>query len=285
MNDFLNRLERKYGKYKIPGLINYLMIAYAMGTVLGMLAPGLYYNWLSLDVSAILHGQIWRLVTFVLEPYGIGMGMSSFVGILFFLIKINIFLMIGRSLENAWGTFRFNLYFLSGYLLTILSAFVLYFAGGMIYLIGLEYIYQGMFFAFALVYPDVQFLLYFIIPIKVKWLAIFDAVVLVYQMYVYMASGYYFMAVAILIAFANFLIFFLSTRNYRRYSPKEVKRKRKYHKQVASAVSGTRHKCAICGRTELDNEQLEFRYCSKCEGNYEYCSDHLFTHEHVKRFL
>ena len=284
MNQFLNKLERKFGRYAVPNLINYLMVIYVIGTVLGVFAPGIYYAYLSLDISAILHGQVWRLFTFLLEPYGIGSGMLSFVNILFFLIKINIFLMIGRSLENTWGTFRFNLYFVSGYILLIVAA-VIMFAFGFSFPVGFEYVYQAMFFAFALLFPDVQFLLYFIIPIKIKWLAILDAVLLGWQMIQYMISGYYYIAVAILVAFGNFLVFFFSTRNYRRISPRDIKRRRTYKRQVSRPAQGPRHKCAICGRTEEDNERLEFRYCSKCQGNYEYCSDHLFSHEHVKKLL
>lgn len=284
MKQFMNKLERKYGRYAIPNLINYLMVLYTIGTVLGVFAPGIYYAYLSLDISAILHGQVWRLFTFLLEPYGIGYGTMSFVNILFFLIKINIFLMIGRSLENAWGTFWFNIYFLSGYLLSILAAVVM-FLFGLPFPVGFEYIYQAMFFAFALLFPDVQFLLYFILPIKVKWLAILDAVLLGWQMLVYLASGYYYIAIAILIAFGNFLVFFFSTRNYRRISPKEIKRKRRYKRQIAQSLQGARHKCKICGRTELDDDRLEFRYCSKCEGDYEFCSDHLFTHTHFKKYF
>ena len=282
MKQFMNKLERKYGRYAIPNLINYLMVLYTIGTVLGVFAPGIYYAYLSLDISAILHGQVWRLFTFLLEPYGIGYGTMSFVNILFFLIKINIFLMIGRSLENAWGTFWFNIYFLSGYLLSILAAVVM-FMFKLPFPVGFEYIYQAMFFAFALLFPDVQFLLYFIIPIKVKWLALLDAVLLGWQLIVYLTSGYYYIAVAILIALGNFLVFFFSTRNYRRISPREIKRKRRYKRQVARASQGARHKCSICGRTELDDDRLEFRYCSKCEGNYEFCSDHLYTHTHFKK--
>lgn len=282
MKQFMNKLERKYGRYAIPNLINYLMVLYTIGTVLGVFAPGIYYAYFSLDISAILHGQVWRLFTFLLEPYGIGYGTMSFVNILFFLIKINIFLMIGRSLENSWGTFWFNIYFLSGYLLSILAAVVM-FMFKLPFPVGFEYIYQAMFFAFALLFPDVQFLLYFIIPIKVKWLALLDAVLLGWQLIVYLTSGYYYIAVAILIALGNFLVFFFSTRNYRRISPREIKRKRRYKRQVTRASQGARHKCSICGRTEQDDDRLEFRYCSKCEGNYEFCSDHLYTHTHFKK--
>lgn len=283
MNQFLNKLERKFGRYAIPDLIKYVICIYCVGALLGLLNPMVYYNYLCLDVKAVLHGQVWRFVTFLIEPSEWLSGGFSMLGILFFVFKVNIFLMCGRSLEQAWGTFRFNMFFFSGVILNIVAAFIIYFATGMPYLIGIEYIYQAMFFAFAILYPDVQFLIYFIIPIKVKWLAILDGVLMVYGVIQYMRIGAYYMAAAILVAFANFLIFFLSSRNYKRFSPKQVKRRRRFKKQVRASAAGTRHKCVICGRTELDNPDLDFRYCSKCEGNYEYCSDHLFTHEHVKR--
>ena len=92
--------------------------------------------------------------------------------------------------------------------------------------------------------------------------------------------------VTILLSLLNFLIFFLSTRNFRRMSPKEVHRRHVYRAQTAQPRRGakiSKHKCAICGRTELDDPNLTFRFCSKCEGNYEYCQDHLFTHEHIRR--
>ena len=105
-----------------------------------------------------------------------------------------------------------------------------------------------------------------------------NAALIIYSMIISSWGG----RVAIIASILNFLIFFFSTRNYRSVSPKEVHRKRTYHRQVQQPKGVTRHKCAICGRTELDDPNLEFRFCSKCNGNYEYCQDHLFTHEHVK---
>ena len=89
-------------------------------------------------------------------------------------------------------------------------------------------------------------------------------------------------ATAALVSILNFVVFFLMTRNYHRISPKVIKRKQTYKKQVRAATGSSRHKCAICGRTSEDFPELTFRYCSKCNGNYEYCQEHLFTHEHVK---
>ena len=135
-----------------------------------------------------------------------------------------------------------------------------------------------IFLAFAVCYPDMRIMLWFIIPIKMKWMAGFYAALIIYSMIISSWGG----RVAIIASILNFLIFFFSTRNYRSVSPKEVHRKRTYHRQVQQPKGVTRHKCAICGRTELDDPNLEFRFCSKCNGNYEYCQDHLFTHEHVK---
>ena len=133
--------------------------------------------------------------------------------------------------------------------------------------------------AFAVIYPNAQFRLYFIIPFKAKWMGIVDAVWMAFMFIVSNWAG----RVAIISSILNFLIFFFGTRNYRRISPKEIHRKQVYRQQMRQAQGVTKHKCAICGRTEKDGDNLQFRFCSKCEGNYEYCQDHLFTHQHIKR--
>lgn len=302
MNNWLNKMERKFGRYAVPDLIRYVVALFVAGAVLGLINPDIYYRYLSLDMNAILHGQVWRLFTYLLEPYGFSSGMGMIVSILFFLIQVNLFFMFGRSLEQAWGSFRFNMYFFSGYIFNILAALLLYLSPlhSTVYQAGFYYIYWAMFLAFATINPDMQMLLYFVIPIKVKWLAILDVVFLGYQVvsasyqglklflagYTLYAGASFSVAAAILVSVANFLIYFLGTRNYQRINPKQVRRRREFKRQTSQTgqyAGGARHRCAICGRTELDDERLDFRYCSKCEGNYEYCSDHLFTHQHVKR--
>jgi hypothetical protein len=140
------------------------------------------------------------------------------------------------------------------------------------------YLNLSLFLAYAASFPETTFYLYGLIPIKAKWMGILDAVVLLYSFF----TGGIVTKVSIVIAMLNFLLFFLGTRNYHKYSPKQVKRRKTYIKEVRTSTSGTRHRCHVCGRTELDDPNLEFRFCSKCEGNYEYCQDHLYTHEHVK---
>lgn len=203
--------------------------------------------------------------------------------------------MIGNSLERSWGAFRFNLYFFSGILFNILATVIIYAVTGRSYMLGLDFINQAMFFAFAALYPNVELLLMYILPIKVKYLGLFYAIVYGYEIYTFVSLGHWYQGIAMVLAILNFLIFFVATRNYKRISPKEYKRRANYKRQVRNAhnpdnviqfqgrTTVTRHKCAVCGRTELDDDNLEFRFCSKCDGNYEYCMDHLYTHEHVHR--
>jgi hypothetical protein len=204
-----------------------------------------------------------------------------------------LYYQLGTVLENTWGTFRFNVYIFGGMIFTVIGNFALY---GIQYLIyggvtlgmivdgvqfTMNYIFLSIFLAFATMYPDMRVLLMFIIPVKMKWMAIFYAVMTVYEVVVTNWAG----RVCIIMSLLNFIIFFLSTRNLNMYTPHEVKRRRDFRTQMRTPQykEGTpRHKCAVCGRTELDAPDLEFRYCSRCEGNYEYCSDHLFTHQHVR---
>lgn len=279
---FLNKMERKFGKFAVSNIMRYVLILYGIGTAIGFFMPGFYELFLALDFNMVLKGQVWRLVTFIMQPYPLG---GSPLSILFFLIEIYLYYSIGNALENAWGAFRFNLYLLSGIIFNIIAALICYFTFGVPYLIGLYYIFQSMFLAFAVLYPNVEFLIYMVLPIKVKWLGYLYAIVLGYEVVTSFLSGAYVQGVAILVAMMNFLIFFLWSKKGKRISPEQAKRKREFKKQVrtmSNMAGQPRHRCAICGRTEQDNPKLEFRFCSKCDGNFEYCSDHLFTHEHVK---
>lgn len=283
----LNKMERKFGKYAIPNLMKYIIVLYGVGLLIGTLSPYFYETYFSLNFSMVMKGQVWRLVTFIIPNV-------SFRDILFIAIKAYLYYMIGNSLEQAWGAFRFNLYFFSGVLFNVLAAGITYAFTKVNVSPSFEYVYGAMFFAFAALYPETKFYLYFLIPVKVKWLAWLYAALDLYTIFTFAANGYYFDIIPIVVSMANFLIFFFVSRNYKKMSPKEFQRKAKFHKQMNEGRSQgndaqfqgrnviTRHKCAVCGRTELDNDQLEFRFCSKCEGNYEYCMDHLFTHEHVK---
>ena len=144
------------------------------------------------------------------------------------------------------------------------------------------YVNMSILLLFAFTFPDIQILLMFIIPIKVKWIGIAYAVILGYNVLVSAIAGDFSTVVLIVMSLLNFLIFFLKYKRRVKITPKQMKRRVVYRAKTREVNRATRHKCAICGRTEEHGEDLEFRYCSKCNGNYEYCQDHLFTHTHVK---
>lgn len=275
--NLLNKMERKFGRYAIPHLTQYIIITYVVGYVL-MFAAKNVLGYLMLEPYYILHGQVWRLVSWLLIPPG---GFDIFTIIMLF-----FYYSIGTTLERTWGAFRYNLYIFGGILLTIIGSFVLYFilGGGTVFALYGEYfstyyISMSIFLGFALTYPNQQVMLYFIIPIKIKWLAYLDVLLLIYSMIQSTWIG----RAMIICSLLNVIVYFLMTRNLKRVSPKEIHRKRTYTKAVhKSQMKVTKHKCAVCNRTDEDGNNLEFRFCSKCNGNYEYCQDHLFTHEHVK---
>lgn len=282
--NWIDKLERKFGRFRIENLTMYVIICYVVGYFLAYFNPSLL-SMLSLEPALILRGQIWRIITWVIYP-------PSMSNVLWFVIAIVFFYYpIGTSLERTWGSFRYTLYIFSGILFSVIGAFILYFitgAYGIGSLFNTYYISLSVFLAYALSYPDMQILLWFVIPIKMKWMAIVYGVMVLYDMITYLRMGLWVYVVPIIASLLNFVLFFFSTRNMQRYNPKEVHRRREFKKAVAQsrvnpATGGiTKHKCAICGRTEKDDPNLEFRFCSKCNGNYEYCQDHLFTHQHVK---
>lgn len=281
--------------------MTYIIVLYIIGWFVQIINPSFYTSVLALDISKVLEGQVWRLVTFIIMPPS---GTNAF----FMIFTLYLYYMLGTTLERVWGAFRFNVYFFMGVLFHILAAFLIYFIWGISWPLTTYYLNMSLFFAFACVYPDMEFLLFFIVPIKVKWLAILDGI----YFGATIIFGFFFdiifggldintqirivnillefgivpikqIAVAALVSLLNFVVFFLMTRNYNKISPKEIKRKKVYKQAVnTSRNAALTHKCSICGRTSTEFPNLTFRYCSKCNGNYEYCNEHLFTHEHVK---
>ena len=285
---WLDKMERKFGKYAIPNLMYYIIILYALGFVVRVVSPELYARSLALDAAAILRGEVWRIFTFIIQP-----PTGSFIFIFF---SLYLYYMIGKMLEYQWGAFKFNLYFFSGLLLHVFACLGIYLVTGNNMSYGTMYLNMSLFFAFAALFPDVQFLLFFIIPIKCKYLGyangLYFMITIISGFVVPVGSPTWFSlaqfgilalpdnSVAALVSFLNFIIFFLAMRR-NQFSPKAIRRRHTYEKKVrVAAAKSNQHRCVICGRTEKDGEELEFRFCSKCTGNYEYCQDHLFTHEH-----
>lgn len=287
--NFINKLERKFGRYAISNLSFYIIVTYGIGYVLSLpsyLGAGSLLRFITLDPYLICKGQVWRIISWVLVPPA---GLNIFT-----IIMLYFYYSIGQALERTWGAFRYNLYIFSGIIFSLIGAFVLYFlysgignvdpqiVGGFISgAFSTYYINLSIFLAFAAVYPNLQVLLFFVIPVKMKYLAYVDGIMLIYSFFSNRGIA---PKVAIIMSLLNFLVFFFGTRNYQQISPSQIYRRNNYKKSTQSMrnPSITKHKCAICGRTEKDGDSLEFRFCSKCNGNYEYCQEHLFTHEHVK---
>ncbi len=273
MNEWLTKMERKYGRFAIANLMNYMIALYVAGYLCILIGGNgyIFYHYLSWDVNAILHGQVWRLVTFLLNPPS-----YSIFGLL---ISCFCYWMIGNNLERVWGIFRFNVYMLTGILGQIIGGFLAYFLFHINVDLGTSYLNWSLFLALAMTFPDMQFYLYFLLPVKAKWLAYVDLAFLAVEFVI----GDWGTRIQIFFSLVNFFIYLAMIRQWSRFSPKNVKRRKEFKQAAASKkMRPSHHKCAICGRTEADGSDLEFRYCSKCEGTYEYCQDHLYTHVHVK---
>lgn len=304
---FLNKLELKLGKYAIPNLSLYLILSYAGGYLIQLINSS-FANYLTLNPFAIIRGEVWRLFTWVLIPPGSN-------NIFFLLIMLMLYYSLGTNLERTWGTFYYNVYIFGGILITVIASFLLagwfaifdfpkvhalqllsigidpqrmgtlaqmqyWYQGAFGVLFNTYYINMSIFLAFAATYPDMQVMLWFIVPMKVKYLGIVYVVLMVLDI---LQVGWL-LAFTIGASLLNFIIFFLSTRRNKPHRTAKQKKRQMEYRSAAKPKGGiTRHKCAICGRTEEDDPTLEFRFCSKCEGNYEYCQYHLFTHQHVRR--
>lgn len=284
---FMNKFEKKFGKYAIHNISLILILCYVVGYVISLI-NGNFLSYLTLNPYEILfHGQIWRLVTWIIIPPST---LDPFT-----IIMLLFYYNIGTTLERTWGTYRYNVYLLMGMLFTVLGSFACL---GINFLSGASaaetaflsamgagffstyYINMSIFLAFAATFPDVQVLLMFVIPIKVKWMGIVYIVLMAWE---FMMTGNMYARMAIGASLLNVAIFFFTSKSRMHLSPKQIKRRSEFKQQVKQGAKNTGHRCAICGRTEEDDPTLEFRYCSKCEGNYEYCQYHLFTHEHVRK--
>ena len=272
----IDRFCAKHPRFGIPNLMLYIVIGQVAVFVLDFLFRGmLTAYWLPFSRTAILHGQVWRLVSFIFLPSG---GDNPF----YLLLSCYFYYWIGRMLEREWGTAKFTLFYLSGVVLSILSGMLLGFA-------NIYYINLSIFLVIATLYGEMQVLLFFIIPIKMKWMAILDVVLILVDVVGYAREGIWILALMPLASFVNYFIFtwpFWAAKLgvvRRRADPKVVnfRRAQKQAQKQARATGGYRHKCAVCGITDADDPNMEFRYCSKCDGYYCYCMKHINNHVHI----
>ena len=282
--------------------MRYFIVLYAAGFALSLMHPTFYMSNLSLNAAAVLAGQPWRLVTFLICPPS--------TSILWGVLLLLVYYSLGNTLEQVWGTFRFNVFMFSGVLFHIAAAFLILFLTGRTIVLTPSNLNLSIFLAFALTFPEMQFYIYFVLPVKAKYLAGFYMAMEVYQFIVGGTAE----RITIVLSLLNLFLFLWFSGFFRRFSPSEIRRKEAFRRAADSgrgrsypgagrgsagpsgregnrdakiipvsrtAEAPARHRCTICGRTEKDAPDLEFRYCSKCAGDHEYCSEHLYTHVHI----
>ena len=302
---WLDRFSYNHPNFGLPGLMRWVVLANVVVYVMDAMSSALHMlplsSLLAFYPGAVLHGQVWRLVTFVLVPESYS---TSGLGPVWFVFSMLFCYYLGTDLEQHWGTARFNLFYLCGVILTVIAAFLSY---GLIGLVSPEL--AGMFsmipitigqvnfsilLAFATVFPDSQFRIYFLIPIKAKWLAVLYLALRVWS-YMRLAGPALLVMLPVMLpldlaAILNYLLFFRGevgglfarTRaaNRHRSSAQTINFK-KAQKELQQR-RGYLHKCAVCGVTDQDDPSMEFRYCSKCNGYYCYCANHINNHIHVQ---
>ncbi len=284
----IDRFVFKHPNFGIPNLMIYLIVANVTIYVLDLVSNRMLSNMLELDPGLILSGQVWRLFTFVLVP--------TVMKPIWFFFSMFFYYFMGTTMEREWGTAKFTMFYLTGALLTLLSAFVSHFVFHSVwpYGTGLYYIHRSLFLAFATLYPEAPMRFYFIIPIKAKWLAALWLFMELYDI-INLSSGLLtillpIMLLPLLSAILNYLLYFWSdvgalfgraqARRRHQTSAQTINFK-KAQKELRQR-RGYLHKCAVCGVTDQDDPDMEFRYCSKCSGYYCYCANHINNHTHVQ---
>ena len=273
LNQWIDRFCARHPRFGIPNLMLYIVIGNVLVYLMDMLSTTGFFmsSVLSFSAQAIFHGQIWRLATFVIVP--------SFGGnMLFFALSLYFYWFIGSALEREWGSGKFTLFYLLGVVLNIIVGLFSGYA-------SMGYVNLSLFFAFATLYPELQFLLFFLLPVKAKWLGWIDGALFLLMILGNLIGGQWAMALAAVIAILNYAIFFWEEISYLlQRGRRSTSRKTMNFKQSVNRVKqqkGYLHKCAVCGRTDTDHPDLDFRYCSKCKGYYCYCADHINNHVHI----
>ncbi|MCD8211957.1 MAG: rhomboid family intramembrane serine protease [Oscillospiraceae bacterium] len=275
MDALLDRFLRRFPRFGIPHLMTIVIIGMAVVYIMDLFSSSSFSSMLFFYSPYILQlGQVWRLVTFVFIPQN--------SNIFFMLISLYFYWMIGNNLEREWGCGKFTAFYCIGIILNIIMGFIIGTA-------NMYYVNLSMFVALATLYPNMQFLLFFFIPIKAKWLALVDVAFIAFGVITDLVGGSALSLLMIVPALLNYLLFFSGDilrffrRQQRKANPNVVNFKRARKKaQAAQETKGYTHKCAVCGITDQDDPNMEFRYCSKCNGYYCYCMNHIYNHVHIK---
>lgn len=277
VDSWLDRFAAKHPRLGVPNLMLYIVIGNVVIYLLDMFSGYAASDLLCFSAPNILDdGEVWRLVTFIFVPEASG-------NLFLFAISLYFYWLIGSSLEREWGSAKFTVFYLTGVLFNILTGL----------LVGdatMHYVNLSLFFAFATLYPDLQFLVFFFIPVKAKWLAWLDGAVFAWGVIQYLLAGRYLMALIPVVAVLNYVLFFWSSiaglfrrgRARTRHQRSTAAVNFRAAQRKAKETKGYLHKCAVCGRTDADDPSLEFRYCSRCNGYYCYCMDHINSHVHIE---
>lgn len=277
LNQSIDRFCYRHPRFGIPNLMtlivagNVLVLILSMMDRTGTLASAFYFS-----PAHILKGQIWRLVTFPFVPEQDG---------IWLLISLYFYYFIGSNLERQWGPGRFTIYYLLGMAFTIAFGFIVYFATGISIFLSAYYLNMSLFFAFAALFPDTRVLLFFFLPIKIKWLALLDAA---YFLIAVITNPFPINLLPI-VAVLNFLVF-CGSDLFAMFRPQAYRRSRatvnfkKEASRIRQEQAGKPYtrKCEVCGRTDADYPNLEFRYCSRCQGYHCFCEDHINNHVHFQ---
>lgn len=263
--NFLNKLERRFGKFYIRNLMLIIIVGNAFVYLLTTMKGNREFaNNISLIPEAVMNGEVWRLVTFIFVPEN-----TSVIWIIF---TLYFYYLAGSGLEQEWGGFKFNIYYLIGMLASIIFSFLTGFP-----VIG-SYVNLSLFLAFAKIYPDLPILLFFIIPVKIKYIAIFNWVIIGFN---FVTAGSLKAMLLVLIPVINYLLFFgkdiiTGSKN----NAINYRRQQNFKAQIKEKEMESFHKCIVCGITEKEDPKMEFRYCSKCSDKACYCINHIRDHEH-----
>jgi hypothetical protein len=258
---WIDKLDRKFRRYGIPNITMYLIIGQAL-LFLFHLSGRFILERVVLIPELVMAGEWWRLITFLLIP--------PLTNIIFAFFAWYLFYLMGNALEGHWGAFRYNLFLLIGYVVTVVATFFFPYSAATNIFIG-----GSVFLAFAYLYPDFQLYIFFVLPVKIKWLAIITWIGYGYEILV----GSWHTRVLVLASISNFLIFF------GRDIYGSMKSGNRKMAAQANQFGGKReafHRCAVCSKTDISHPQMEFRYCPEC-GGLGYCMDHIFNHEHRKK--
>ena len=278
----IERFCAKHRRFGVPRLMRYIVFISAAAFIIHMMdQTRTLLILLSFHPGLIMRGEILRLVTWVFLPLNDNLFFTA--------IMLYFYFFIGGSLEREWGTSKFTFYYILGVLLNIIYGFLMWLVPGVYIWLAPNYLNLSMFFAFAALFPDHQVMLFFFIPIKMKWMALINACFFVYSIIADILAVQYAMAFLPLIALLNFVIICGGDtldylRPYKKHSSPQVLSFKKAAKQARREYSDRhyRHKCAVCGKTDTEYPGLEFRYCSRCNGYHCFCSDHINNHVHFE---